>query len=161
MIEDSFMVDNEENAEIEETKEKPRRKTKKSKPKDKLRCTQCAFKINPVETPPNKTWNMISPLPDKMGRVTLTIMGSFTCPKCGKSLRIAMQKIKSDSDPTGVSRKQGLLTTLQELKEKISLEELATKVGLSDKVVSKAISLLIKKGEIKGVIKDSYFIPEK
>ncbi|OLS19508.1 MAG: hypothetical protein HeimC3_44550 [Candidatus Heimdallarchaeota archaeon LC_3] len=155
------MVDNEEIEEIKETKEKSTRKGKKSKrSKDKLRCTQCAYKINPVETPPNKTWQMISPLPDKMGRVTITIMGSFTCPKCGKSLRLAMQKIKSDSDASVVSRKQGLVTTIQELKKKTSLEEIAGKVGLSDKAVSKATSLLIKKGEIKGAIEDGYFVPE-
>ena len=156
------MVDDEEIEETEETNEKPTKKGKKSKQsKDKLRCTQCAYKINPVETPPNKTWNMISPLPDKMGRVTLTIMGSFTCPKCGKSLRIAMQKIKSDSEPTGVSRKQGLVATLQEINEKTSIEEIAGKVGLSDHAVSKATSLLIKKGEVKGIIKEGFFLPEK
>ena len=71
-----------------------------------------------------------------------------------------MQKIKSDSDSSGVSRKQGLVITLQELKKKTSLEEIASKVGLSDNAVSKATSLLIKKGEIKGVIKDGYFEPE-
>lgn len=41
-----------------------------------------------------KTWNMVSPLPDKAGRITVTIMGSLRCRSCGYSWRGPVSKLK-------------------------------------------------------------------
>jgi predicted RNA-binding Zn-ribbon protein involved in translation (DUF1610 family) len=44
---------------------------------------------------PDKTWQTVSPLPDALGRVTITIMGSYRCPNCGYSWRGIVSKIKA------------------------------------------------------------------
>ncbi|MEM4482103.1 MAG: chromatin protein Cren7 [Desulfurococcaceae archaeon] len=41
-----------------------------------------------------KTWNMVSPLPDKAGRITVTVMGSLRCLSCGYSWRGPISKLK-------------------------------------------------------------------
>lgn len=41
-----------------------------------------------------KTWNIISPLPDKLGRVTVTVMGVLKCNSCGYSWRSTVSKLK-------------------------------------------------------------------
>ena len=128
--------------------------------KNAYRCNSCGYIINPKETPPNKTWNMISPMPDKMGRVTLTIMGSFTCPKCSKNVKLAMQKIKSADDIDGKSKKDNLLTIINGLKEKTSLETIAKNLGMQQPAVGKAIKLLIQRGEVKGTMDGNIFIPD-
>lgn len=154
--------------EIDETFDEPEtlepKPKKVRKPKDeasKFRCSNCGNMINPRDTPPGKTWNMISPLPDKLGRVTLTIMGSFTCPQCHKNLKVAMQKIKSDDDANGKSKKDILLNTVRELKEKTLLTDIATRLGLSGTVVVKAVNLLIQRGEINGKIENECYLPSK
>ena len=145
-----------------ESDSKPTKKTKRKTrgPKEKFKCSSCGFVINPKEHPPNKTWNMISPLPDKQGRVTLTIMGSFTCPRCSKNLKVSLQKIKSDDEFSGKSKKDELLEILKSVEGEKNLEEVAASIGLSLHAVTKATSLLIKKGEINGTIKDNLFIVE-
>jgi predicted RNA-binding Zn-ribbon protein involved in translation (DUF1610 family) len=47
-----------------------------------VKCPKCGW-----ETQPLRTWHLTSPLPDSEGRITITIMGSFKCPKCGYSWR--------------------------------------------------------------------------
>ncbi len=44
---------------------------------------------------PDKTWQVISPLPDARGRITITVMGSYRCPNCGRSWRATISKIKT------------------------------------------------------------------
>lgn len=41
-----------------------------------------------------KTWNLISPIPDRAGRVTLTIMGIMKCKDCGYSWKGTVSKLK-------------------------------------------------------------------
>lgn len=43
---------------------------------------------------PLRTWTLTSPLPDKHGRITVTIMGSFLCDSCGRTWNAVVQKIK-------------------------------------------------------------------
>ncbi|NPA05347.1 MAG: chromatin protein Cren7 [Crenarchaeota archaeon] len=43
---------------------------------------------------PKKTWQLVSPFPDSKGRITVTIMGSFECPKCGHKWRGVVSKLK-------------------------------------------------------------------
>ena len=137
--------DTEDLLEDEEPKA-PKRSSGGKGVKNAYRCNSCGYLINPKETPPNKTWNMISPMPDKMGRVTLTIMGSFTCPKCSKNVKIAMQKIKSADDVDGKSKKDSLLTIINNLREKTSLEVIAKNLGMPELDVGKSIKLLIQRG---------------
>ena len=157
------MSDSEEDTEdyLEDEEPKAPKKSSGGKgAKNAYRCNSCGYIINPKETPPNKTWNMISPMPDKMGRVTLTIMGSFTCPKCSKNVKLAMQKIKSADDIDGKSKKDNLLTIVNGLKEKTRLETIAKDLGMQQIAVGKAIKLLIQRGEVKGTFDGNIFIPD-
>ena len=137
---------------------KPAKKRKSSKEKTLgIHCKNCGQEINPVETPPNSTWTLTSPLPDKEGRITLTVMGSFTCPRCGKNVKTSMKKIKSDDESGGKSKKEVLVETLKALESDTGLEDIAKKIGLTAKSIEKAISLLIKKGEISGSVEDGVY----
>jgi len=50
---------------------------------------------------PKKTWQLVSPFPDSKGRITVTIMGSFECPKCGHKWRGVVSKLKvGGEEPT-------------------------------------------------------------
>ena len=92
---------------------KTRKKRTKSKEKDVvISCKSCGQVVNPKDNPPSSTWTLTSPLPDKEGRITLTVMGSFDCPRCGKNVKAAMKKIKSDDEVTGKSKKEMLLESL-------------------------------------------------
>ncbi len=54
-------------------------------------CPSCGTKVEK----PVKTWQLVSPLPDAYGRITITIMGSFRCPNCGESWRTVISKVKA------------------------------------------------------------------
>ena len=60
-----------------------------------IKC-KCGNTWQPHEVPTNKEWNMISPMPDKDGNVTITIMATWTCPQCGKSKTGAKGKTKGE-----------------------------------------------------------------
>jgi len=47
-----------------------------------VKCPMCGTEVQPA-----KTWQLVSPLPDADGRLTITVMGSFKCPSCGYSWR--------------------------------------------------------------------------
>ncbi|MEB3846904.1 MAG: chromatin protein Cren7, partial [Desulfurococcales archaeon] len=47
----------------------PRRRKKR----DPFVCPRCGTRVSE----PVKTWTIVSPIPDKYGRITVTIMGSF------------------------------------------------------------------------------------
>ena len=49
-------------------------------------------------------------------------MGSFDCPRCGKNIKAAMKKIKSDDEVSGKSKKELLLESLQTITSDISIE---------------------------------------
>ncbi|MHA2364928.1 MAG: hypothetical protein ACXAC7_13310 [Candidatus Hodarchaeales archaeon] len=134
------------------------KRTRKVKEKG-IRCKGCGQVINPTETPPSSTWTLTSPMPDKQGRITLTVMGSFTCPRCSKNVKAAMKKIKSDDESSGKSKKEVLMETLLALDKKTSLEEISTSLKMNQTTVGKALSLLIKRGEVQGKIEDNYFVP--
>ncbi len=57
-------------------------------------CPQCGTKLRD----PDKTCTLVSPIPDKKGRITVTVMGSFTCPNCGYKWRAVLSKIKTGGD---------------------------------------------------------------
>ncbi len=60
------------------------------KKRDPYVCPRCGTRVEQ----PVKTWQLVSPLPDSKGRVTITIMGSFVCPNCGYKWRAVISKIK-------------------------------------------------------------------
>ena len=53
------------------------------------KCPKCG-----TEVQPSKTWQLVAPLPDSEGRITIIVMGSFKCPNCGYSWRGKISKIK-------------------------------------------------------------------
>ncbi len=70
---------------------------RKKKQKDPYVCPRCGTRV----TEPDTTWTLVSPLPDKYGRITITIMGSFTCPNCGYKWRAVLKKLKEGGSPPG------------------------------------------------------------
>jgi len=57
---------------------------------DPFVCPNCGTRVQE----PVKTWTLVSPLPDKHGRITVTVMGSFECPNCGYKWRAVVKKLK-------------------------------------------------------------------
>ena len=72
----------------------PRRK------KDPFVCPKCGTRVQE----PAKTWTLVSPFPDKYGRITVTVMGSFRCPNCGYSWRSVIRKLKTGGDEEAAKR---------------------------------------------------------
>ncbi len=62
--------------------------------KDPYVCPKCGTRVQE----PVKTWTIVSPLPDKYGRITITIMASFVCPNCGYKWRAPIKKIKTGGE---------------------------------------------------------------
>ncbi|BEP17017.1 hypothetical protein PYJP_03690 [Pyrofollis japonicus] len=60
------------------------------KRKDPYVCPRCGTRVDQ----PVKTWQLVSPIPDSKGRITITVMGSFVCPNCGYKWRAVISKIK-------------------------------------------------------------------
>lgn len=54
-----------------------------------VKCPSCG-----TEVQPERTWQLVAPLPDAEGRITITVMGSFRCPKCGYSWRGKVSTLK-------------------------------------------------------------------
>jgi hypothetical protein len=129
------------------------------KRKKKIACKKCGREINPTETPPLKTWQLISPMPDKEGRVTLTIMGSFRCPDCNASVRASLKKIKGDEMAAGKSKKELLIQAVKLITEPTPIEEIEI-AGISSKAVEKAIETLINQKNLTGKVEEGYFYPK-
>lgn len=62
--------------------------------KKAFQCPKCGTVVNE----PKKTWQLTAPLPDKKGRITVTIMGLFECPSCGYRWRGVVSKLKIGSE---------------------------------------------------------------
>ncbi len=145
---------------FEEIKLSKEKKTSRKGRKKKVYCKKCGFGETVADFGvPKKTWNLVSPMPDKNGNVTLTVMGSFTCPQCGKSLTTSVKKIKGDEFGGGKSKKELLLEVVSNQTEPASLETLAGQIRLSEGSIEKAINLLIKKGDITGKIDNGTYFP--
>ncbi len=135
----------------------PKKKKGKER-KKKISCKKCGRVIDPIEHPPSKTWQLISPMPDKEGRVTLTIMGSFRCPDCNASVRAAMKKIKGDEIGSGKSKKELLIQAVNLLQEPTPIEQIEIE-GVSPASVGKAIQIMIDRGQMSGKIENEVFLP--
>ena len=130
------------------------------KRKKKISCKKCGHVLNPVETPPEKTWQLISPMPDKDGRVTLTIMGSFHCPICNASIRASLKKIRGDEIGSGKSKKELLIQAVTLVEEATHINQIEI-AGISTAAVGKAIETLINQGELNGRVENGIFYPYK
>jgi DNA-directed RNA polymerase subunit RPC12/RpoP len=60
------------------------------------RCPRCGTEVKE----PVKTWQLVSPLPDSEGRITITVMGTFVCPNCGYRWRGKVSILKVGPDGT-------------------------------------------------------------
>ncbi|GAI12895.1 unnamed protein product [marine sediment metagenome] len=136
-------------------------KKKKRKIKEKkIMCKKCSTVIDPVVTKPKKTWQLVSPMPDKDGNVTLTMMGSFTCPNpdCGKSVIAAMAKVKGD-EFAGKSKHELLMEFLNNVEDKAHVDEIAKVVGIGSDKIKKALKALKNQGKITGSLEEDYYVP--
>ncbi|MEM0173848.1 MAG: chromatin protein Cren7 [Sulfolobaceae archaeon] len=67
-------------------------------------CPSCGNKVKE----PVKTWQLISPLPDSQGRITITVMGSFVCNNCGNRWKGVVSKIKAGGSSIEIEGKKGV-----------------------------------------------------
>lgn len=131
---------------------------KRKKRKKEISCKKCGHVIDPVETPPEKTWQLVSPMPDKEGRVTLTVMGSFHCPMCNASVRASLKKIRGDEIGSGKSKKELLIQAVNLVQEATPIDQIEI-AGISAAAVGKAIKTLINQGKLNGRVEDEIFYP--
>ncbi|HDI02450.1 MAG TPA: chromatin protein Cren7 [Ignisphaera sp.] len=66
-------------------------------------CPRCGT----VVTGPVKTWQLVAPIPDSRGRITVTVMGMFECPSCGYKRRGVVSKIKVGSEGVEMESRKG------------------------------------------------------
>ncbi|MEM1719891.1 MAG: chromatin protein Cren7 [Desulfurococcaceae archaeon] len=66
------------------------------------RCPRCGSANSEVV----KTWNLVSPLPDRAGRITITVMGVLKCRECGHSWKATISKLKVGSGVEIEGRKE-------------------------------------------------------
>lgn len=127
--------------------------------KQKVKCKGkkgCGYEFAPTEVPTNKEWSLVSPMPDKDGNVTITMMATWTCPNCGKTVRGTLGKTKGQM--SGKSKKEMLEEKLFS-GETFEITELAAEMGYHMDNVEKMIEIYIKKGIAKGQIKGKKFVP--
>ncbi|WP_440059853.1 chromatin protein Cren7 [Thermogladius sp. 4427co] len=55
-----------------------------------LSCPKCGSTDITIE----KTWQLVSPIPDSAGRITITVMGVVRCNSCGYRWRATISKLK-------------------------------------------------------------------
>lgn len=79
------------------------------KTQDPFICPRCGTRVEP-----SKTWQLVSPLPDSKGRITITIMGSFVCPNCGYRWRAVISKIKAGGDEVELETSSGTKAVMSE-----------------------------------------------
>lgn len=83
---------------------------------DPFTCPNCGARAsNPI-----RTWTLVSPIPDKYGRVTVTVMGAFVCDSCGRTWSSPIQKIKSGGEERRVEvsgEPETIVIDIEELKK--------------------------------------------
>ena len=118
----------------------------------------CRQTFSKLEVSPSKTWNLVSPMPDKQGRITITIMGTYPCPHCGRNNTSVVSKFKDSEEGEQRKSKQEQLIELLESQEQVDLTEVALQFGFAEGTVEKAVEMLIGRGQVQGHIKDGMFI---
>ena len=118
----------------------------------------CGHVFSKLEVSPTKTWNLVSPLPDKKGRLTITIMGTYPCPHCGRRNISVVSKFKDVEEGEKKKSKQEQLMEFLESEDRVILAEIALELGFSEVTVRKAVETLIRQGRVHGRIEDDTFI---
>ncbi|AHC51640.1 Chromatin protein Cren7 [Sulfolobus acidocaldarius SUSAZ] len=77
-------------------------------------CPNCGKKAEK----PVKTWQLVSPLPDAYGRITITVMGSYECGNCGHKWKAVVSKIKAGGSSVEIEGKKGKKTIGEEKEDK-------------------------------------------
>ena len=131
---------------------------KKDKTKIICKNKNCGQTFSKLEVSPSKTWNLVSPMPDKQGRITITIMGTYLCPHCGRNNTSVVSKFKDSEEGEQRKSKQEQLIELLESQEQVDLTEVALQFGFVEGTVQKAVEMLIGRGQVQGRIKDGMFI---
>ncbi|MEM0380599.1 MAG: chromatin protein Cren7 [Desulfurococcaceae archaeon] len=70
--------------------------------KQNIKCPKCGS----TEVDVVKTWQLTSPIPDKYGRITVTVMGSIVCKTCNHSWRSVLSKIKIGDKGIAINDKE-------------------------------------------------------
>ncbi len=66
-----------------------------------------------------KTWQLVSPFPDRRGRITITVMGVMKCRNCGHQWRGVVSKLKVGGSSVAIGDKE-----LKEEKEERRVKEI-------------------------------------
>ena len=61
-----------------------------------IKCKKCGESWIPTDVPTKKEWPKVAPMPSADGSVTITVMATWDCPKCGKSVMGAKGKTKGE-----------------------------------------------------------------
>ena len=123
-----------------------------------IKCKACGEEWIPTDVPTKKEWNIVSPMPDKQGNVTITRMATWDCPSCGKNRTGAKGKTKGEFKKEDTPKYK--IEHALDSGEKINLEELAEEIGFDINSIKKIIPMYQKKKNLKGEIRDNFFIPK-
>jgi len=92
------------------------------------KCPRCGT----VVTEPEKTWQLTAPMPDRYGRITVTVMGIFVCPNCGYRWRGVVSKLKIGSGGVEVESGKGKKVSLGSEKEAPKREGTVIELSLEE-----------------------------
>ncbi len=93
----------------------PRRRKQKE-----IACPRCGSKEYEVV----KQWQLVSPLPDKYGRITITVMGVVQCRKCGHKWKTVLSKLKVGGSGVEIEGKKGKKVIGEEKEETRRVKEI-------------------------------------
>ncbi|MHA1217946.1 MAG: hypothetical protein ACTSSN_05305 [Candidatus Heimdallarchaeaceae archaeon] len=122
-----------------------------------IKCKNCGEEWLPTDVPTKKEWNIVSPMPDKQGNVTITRMATWDCPNCGKNRTGAKAKTKGEfkEEETPKYKIEHAISS----EEKFNIADLADEIGFDVESIKKIIPMYLKKNKIKGKIDGDFFIP--
>ncbi|MEM0153754.1 MAG: chromatin protein Cren7 [Ignisphaera sp.] len=76
------------------------RKTRQQNPNI---CPRCST----IVSSPKRTWQLVAPMPDSSGRITITVMGAYECPSCNYKWRAVISKMKVGGDSIEIESSKG------------------------------------------------------
>ncbi|MCH8905688.1 MAG: hypothetical protein IH840_01255 [Candidatus Heimdallarchaeota archaeon] len=144
-------------AKLKPVKAKKGKKARKSKIKV-IKCKKCGntFKIGSEDDKRKKEWNIVAPMPDKDGNVTITFMATWDCPNCGKNITGSSGKSKGEF---GAKPKKDQIADMLALGDTFEIDGFAKSMGVDEVNLSKILNMMIKKGTAIGKIENGMFIP--
>uniref|UniRef100_A0A7J3QGV3 Chromatin protein Cren7 n=1 Tax=Ignisphaera aggregans TaxID=334771 RepID=A0A7J3QGV3_9CREN len=66
-------------------------------------CPRCGT----IVPSPKKTWQLVAPMPDSNGRITITVMGAYECPSCNYKWRAVISKMKIGGESIEIEGAKG------------------------------------------------------